>query len=165
MLAGAKRTQTASFVGRILVACVIFCATGTPATAHDVEFARDQIVIRLSNGESHSFNVELAVTPQQREHGLMFRESLDEDDGMLFLYTREKTRSVWMKNTYISLDLLFINAQGEIVDLTTHTVPLDDTSMLSGVPALAVLEVLAGTVARLGISIGDRIDYKAFERD
>ena len=102
------------------------------------------------------------MTPQQRALGLMFREELAPDAGMLFLFDREAPRSFWMKNTYIPLDLIFLNDQGVIVSIASDAIPHDESSIPSGRPASAVLEVPAGTAEDLGIAPGDRVLHRAF---
>jgi len=94
----------------------------------------------------------------------MFREQMGACKGMLFIFPEEALRSFWMKNTILPLDLIFIDRFGYIVSISTNAVPFDETPILSGVPALAVLEVLAGTVEELSLGVGDRIVHEAFER-
>ena len=113
-------------------------------------------------GARHDFRIELAVTPEQRAQGLMHRRSLAPDAGMLFVYARTREVAMWMKNTFVSLDMLFISAEGEVVRIAERTEPLSLTTIRSGSPVKGVLEVVAGTVARLGIRPGDRILHPAF---
>jgi uncharacterized protein len=124
-------------------------------------FEKSNLVIETSTGPKH-FDVELAVTPAQEEQGLMYREHLDPDAGMLFVFNDTAPRSFWMKNTLIPLDMLFIAADGRIVDIHERAVPLSEDLIPSQVPARAVLELNGGTVARLGIKIGDVVRYKSF---
>ena len=105
--------------------------------------------------------VELAVTPYQWSKGLMFRESLPEDAGMLFVFPDEKERSFWMKNTYIPLDILFISADKRIVSITKNAVPcatLICPSYVSGERAMYVLEVNAGFADAHAIREGDSVE-------
>lgn len=108
--------------------------------------------------------MELALTPEQRAQGLMFREELAPDAGMLFLFDRESPRAFWMKNTYLPLDLLFLDSGGTIVSIARDTTPLSETPIPSQVPAAAVLELNAGTAARLDIAPGDTVIYRAFSQ-
>jgi uncharacterized protein len=124
-------------------------------------FEKSSLVIETRAGPKH-FDVELAVTPAQEEQGLMYREHLDPDAGMLFVFNDTAPRSFWMKNTLIPLDMLFIAADGRIVDIHERAVPLSEDLIPSQVPARAVLELNGGTVARLGIKIGDVVRYKSF---
>ena len=110
----------------------------------------------------HIFGVELAVTPEEQAKGLMFRRELPEGQGMLFDFQREQPTSFWMKNTYISLDMIFIRADGRILRIAENTVPLSEALVSSGGPVRAVLEVVAGTTKKLGIAPGDRVAHPIF---
>src|SRR5947209_13211096 len=110
----------------------------------------------------HVFAVEMAVTPQEQEKGLMFRRELPEGQGMLFDFQREQPTSFWMKNTYIALDMIFIRGDGRILRIAENTVPLSEALVSSGGPVRAVLEVNAGTARRLGIAPGDRVAHRIF---
>lgn len=110
-----------------------------------------------SGGHSHKFTVELAQTPRQRAQGLMFRRRLGPDRGMLFLYNRDQVISMWMKNTVIPLDMLFMDGAGRVVSLHERAVPGSLQTISSEGKARAVLELAGGTVARLGLRVGDRV--------
>src|SRR5690625_1710902 len=127
---------------RLLVPLLLLLLASNTTAA--VEWERDQLVIETRDGQQHHFNVELAQTDEQRARGLMFRESLAEDAGMLFLYQRDRPLSMWMKNTLISLDMFFIDRRGRIVRIAERTTPLSERSISSGRPARAVLEVPGG---------------------
>lgn len=116
----------------------------------------------VSRSGVHVFEVELALTDQQRARGLMFRRELPEGRGMLFDFEGEGPIGMWMKNTYISLDMIFIRADGRIANIAENTVPLSETTISSGAPVKAVLEVIAGTARRLGIAKGDRVAHRIF---
>jgi uncharacterized membrane protein (UPF0127 family) len=135
---------------------------GTAVADDLVTFASDDLTVESADGQLHAFTVELALTPQQRAQGLMFREELAPDAGILFLFDREAPRSFWMKNTLIPLDLIFIDSAGVIVSITRDAVPHNETPLPSGAPASAVLEVSGGTTARLGIAEGDLVRHRAF---
>jgi uncharacterized membrane protein (UPF0127 family) len=126
-------------------------------------FERDRVVIETFEGTRHRFEVELALNGDQRAQGLMYRRRLADDAGMLFLYGREWPVSMWMKNTFIPLDMLFIAGDGRIVSIAERTVPQSLETISSGQPVAGVLEVNGGTVARLGIQPGDRVLYRAFD--
>ena len=125
-------------------------------------FERDTLAIETGGGERYRFEVELARTDAQHAQGLMYRRSLAEDAGMLFLYRGAGTVSMWMKNTKIPLDMMFIAPDGHIVDIAERTVPYSLETVSSRRAASAVLEVNGGTVARLGIQTGDRVRHRAF---
>jgi uncharacterized protein len=110
----------------------------------------------------HTFAVEMALTPEEQAKGLMFRRELPEGQGMLFDFQREQPAIFWMKNTYVSLDMIFIRADGRILRIAENTVPLSETLVPSGGPVRAVLEVVAGTAAKLGIAPGDRVAHPIF---
>ena len=119
------------------------------------------LTIDTAKGPEH-FAVELATTPAQRELGLMYRQALPADAGMLFIYPDEESVAFWMKNTLIPLDMLFIGADGHIRRIAERAVPLSETPIPSVDPVMAVLEVNGGTVERLGIKQGDLVHNKAF---
>jgi hypothetical protein len=121
-----------------------------------VEFPRAELFIDTPSG-AHRFEVEVARTNVKRARGLMFRTKLAADAGMLFVYERRGPVVMWMKNTLISLDMLFIAADGRIVRIAANTTPLSEKMISSGSPVRAVLELPAGTAARLGIAPGGRV--------
>jgi uncharacterized protein len=108
------------------------------------------------------FVVEMAVSPEQRSRGLMFREDLAQDRGMLFDFGSVQRASMWMRNTYVPLDMLFIDADGRITQIAVDTQPLSDAVVASREPVRAVLELRAGVTAKLGIRPGDRIVHPMF---
>lgn len=120
-------------------------------------FEASPLTLRTADGRRFRFTVELALTPEQRAQGLMFRESLAEDSGMLFIYESERLITMWMKNTLIPLDMLFLGRDGTVLSLAERATPLSEAVIASGVPAKATLELAAGTVARLGLSPGDQV--------
>jgi uncharacterized membrane protein (UPF0127 family) len=112
----------------------------------------------------HVFAVELARTDEERARGLMFRKELPEGRGMLFDFSPEQEVSMWMKNTYVSLDMIFIRADGRILRIAENTEPLSERTISSGGRVRAVLEVVAGTARKLGIAPGDRVAHPLFSR-
>lgn len=111
---------------------------------------------------AHKFSIELATTEAQMEQGLMFRHYLAPDAGMLFDFKRPIVAQMWMKNTPIPLDMLFLDGGGKIVDLHERAVPYSLDVIASKAPARFVIELNGGTVARLGISVGDRVTSPYF---
>ena len=107
--------------------------------------------------------VELAETWRQQQAGLMWRKTMAPDAGMLFLFGGSQVRAMWMKNTLIPLDMLFIDEMGKIVRIEERTVPHSERAIASGGPVSAVLELNAGTASRLMIKPGDRVRHPAFE--
>ena len=110
----------------------------------------------------HAFSVEMAVNDTDRAKGLMYRKELPEGRGMLFDFRREQDVAMWMQNTYISLDMLFIRSDGRILRIAENTEPHSTRIVSSGGPAKAVLEVIAGTAKKYGIAPGDRVAHPLF---
>jgi len=135
-----------------------------PHGARAAELAKSPLEITTSDGRVHRFTVELANTDAEREEGLMFRTSLAPDAGMLFDFKRVEPVVMWMKNTYLPLDMLFIAKDGRIVRIAERTVPQSLTMISSVEPVLGVLELNGGTAARLRIKPGDRVAYPIFAR-
>ncbi|MGH6659640.1 MAG: DUF192 domain-containing protein, partial [Sphingomicrobium sp.] len=140
-----------------LVALLILLATGSRFAA-----AADETVEIASRNGVHTFAVELAVTDEQRARGLMYRRELPEGRGMLFDFHREQPISMWMQNTYISLDMIFIRGDGRILSIAESTEPMSTRVIGSGGAARAVLEVIGGTAKKLGIRPGDRVGHSIF---
>jgi len=110
----------------------------------------------------HVFSVELADNDAERAKGLMYRKELPEGQGMLFDFHREQDVSFWMQNTYISLDMIFIRADGRILRIAENTEPLSTRLIPSGGPVRAVLEIIGGSARKLGIAAGDRVASPIF---
>lgn len=107
----------------------------------------------------HAFQVELARTPAERAQGLMDRKDLPADRGMLFDMGEETLATFWMKNTYVSLDIIFIGVDGRVVNVAARTTPLSEALVPSAAPVRYVLELLAGTAERIGLKAGDRVEH------
>jgi uncharacterized membrane protein (UPF0127 family) len=114
---------------------------------------------------SHRFNVEFADTAEKRAVGLMHRPAMAADAGMLFDFKTDAPVSMWMRNTRIPLDMLFIAKDGRIVNIHERAVPFSETSIPSKGPVRAVLELNGGTSARLGIKPGDRVTHPMFKTE
>src|ERR1700682_5108064 len=110
------------------------------------------------------FSVEMATTDQEKETGLMYRKELPDGKGMLFDFSPEQQVSMWMKNTFISLDMIFIRADGRILRIAENTEPFSTRIIPSGGLAKGVLEVIAGTAKKYGIEPGDRVAHPLFNR-
>ena len=138
--------------------------SGVPAAAqNDVRFERSSLEIETANGV-HEFDVELAISSEQRARGLMFRHEMAPDAGMLFLYRSDRVLNMWMANTNLPLDMLFIEADGRIIRIQENTIPLSRTTISSRKRARAVLELNAGTVRRLGIKPSDRVIHERLNK-
>jgi uncharacterized protein len=125
-------------------------------------FPRATLKIATPDARLHPFNVWIAADGARREQGLMFVKSLPEDSGMLFVYGAPQTIAMWMKNTFISLDMLFIRADGRVARVVANTKPHSLTTIESGESVLGVLELKAGTAAKLNIRAGARVLHPAF---
>jgi uncharacterized membrane protein (UPF0127 family) len=108
------------------------------------------------------FSVEIATTEEEKQTGLMYRKELADGKGMLFDFNPEQEVSMWMKNTYVSLDMIFIRADGRILRIAENTEPMSTKIISSRGPARAVLEVVAGTAQKYGIRAGDRVGHPLF---
>ncbi|MGO8920572.1 MAG: DUF192 domain-containing protein [Stellaceae bacterium] len=145
---------------RPLLALVLL-ASILSAAAPLAVFKKSALTIDTAAGPQR-FVIELALTPQEQEQGLMFRRELAADAGMLFDLGTVRPALFWMHNTLIPLDMLFIAENGRIADIHERAVPMSDATIPSSVPVRAVLELNGGTVARLGIKMGDVVHYAIF---
>jgi uncharacterized membrane protein (UPF0127 family) len=141
-----------------LAAAIAFCSLGGVA-AQAASFQPLEIVTK--NGVQ-VFSVEIATTEQEKETGLMYRKELADGKGMLFDFSPEQQVAMWMKNTYISLDMIFIAADGRILRIAENTEPLSTRIIPSQGLAKGVLEVIAGTARKYGIAPGDRVGHPLF---
>jgi len=141
-----------------LAALVALCVVaGSSAQAASVQ----PLEIVTKNGVQ-VFSVEMATTEQEKETGLMYRKELPDGKGMLFDFSPEQQISMWMKNTYIPLDMIFIRADGRILRIAENTEPQSTRIIPSGGLAKGVLEVIAGTAKKYGIQPGDRVAHPLF---
>jgi uncharacterized protein len=144
-----------------LASMLLVIALGTGAIAEDR--CLEPLSITVAGGEIYTFEVEIAETFEEKARGLMHRRSLALDGGMLFVFTKELRQSMWMKNTLIPLDMLFIRQNGRIAHIHERAVPGSLATISSRGRVLAVLELRGGTAARLGIRKGDRVAYTIFK--
>ncbi len=131
--------------------------TQTPGYAADLTFPKDKLTIRTTDGKKHAFEIELAVDADHRQQGLMNRRKMADDQGMLFDFGQTRRVMMWMKDTYLPLDMLFIGDDGKIDSISEQAVPLSEAIIDSDIPVAYVLELNAGTVKRLGIAVGDLV--------
>lgn len=145
---------------------VIIVLLGIPAGvgAEAVTFAKSRLEVVTEGGRRHAFAVEVAATPEQLSQGLMFRRDLPAGSGMLFDFGSPRQVSMWMKNTLIPLDMLFMDRTGRVIHVEQYTVPGSLEPRGPSEPVLGVLELPAGTVRRLGLKSGDRVSHPMFER-
>ena len=121
------------------------------------------LTIETADGDSHRFRVRLAVSPEDRRRGLMRVTELPDDAGMLFDFGVESMVGMWMKNTPLSLDMVFITGDGRISSIAGETTPYSRRAIVSREPVLAVLEIGGGIASRLEIEAGDRVRHPLFE--
>ena len=120
--------------------------------------AESRLVLHTGKGD-FTFTVEIADDAAERAKGLMFRDHLPADAGMLFDYGREQLASFWMQNTLIPLDMIFIGADGVVKNIHVNARPLDTTSIPSGFPVRFVLEIAGGRSEEIGLAVGNRMDH------
>ena len=130
-----------------------------------IEFKKEgELSILKPDGELiKELDIEIADNHFERQTGLMYRESLGENQGMLFIYPDEDQRSFYMKNTTIPLDILFFSSDSTAVSFKENTIPMDETSLPSGAPAQFILEINAGLVQEWNIELGDKIFFERTE--
>lgn len=134
----------------------------TPSFAQSpVAFDESILEIKTSR-DIIAIDVEMAISPQQKSYGLMYRKSMPENHGMLFVYSPPQIATMWMKNTYIPLDMLFIRADGVIENIIQRTVPHSLDVLSATGKVIGVLELNAGSVTKLGIKAGDTITHEVF---
>jgi hypothetical protein len=132
------------------------------ATAVGAMAAEVQPLEIVTRSGVHVFSVEIAKTDEERATGLMYRKELAEGRGMLFDFSPEQQVSMWMKNTFIPLDMIFIRGDGRILRIAENTEPQSEKIIPSGGLAKAVLEVIGGTARKYGIQLGDRVAHPLF---
>lgn len=149
----------------ILVACAgsVF-PEPSAAEGLQTKWRVQPVVVETQSGR-HRFSAEIADTRKLRALGLMFRRKMAPDRGMLFDFRRDEEVSMWMKNTFIPLDMIFIRADGTIHHIVENTVPHSLENISSGGRVRAVLEVNAGTAKRLGMKPGDIVRHGLFGND
>jgi len=121
-----------------------------------------QIVIITSINDSLSFDIEIADTPYKTALGLMYRNKMAQNESMFFIFEYQRIQNFWMKNTYIPLDILFIDDEFTIVSIFENCMPFSTETIASDMPALYALEINAGLCRKLGVEIGQRVIYKDF---
>ena len=142
-----------------VAACSPPASTQRAGTVPDLDatFGFDTLTVINDRGEELEFDIYLATDFEQQRRGLMFVREMPARTGMLFVYERDEIRSMWMKNTYIPLDMVFARADGTVINVVSDTVPQTLHSHRSTEPARYVLELNAGTARRLGIGANSRL--------
>jgi uncharacterized membrane protein (UPF0127 family) len=149
----------------LLLALAALMLSAVPSSAAPPEnledFPRSQLSILTRQG-SEWFNIWIADTPARSEQGLMYLKWLPVDQGMLFPQAAPRVMSMWMKNTLIPLDMLFIDAQGRVIYIRERATPESEAIITTPEPVKAVLELAGGECAQLGIRVGDKVRHKLF---
>ena len=131
---------------------------------------RDKVPAAPANGPvamrigRETFTLEVADDEAETQRGLMYRQSMPQDAGMIFVFPREEQRGFWMKNTYIPLDILYVNAAGRVVSIRQMQ-PEDKTPVPSGAPAKYAIELNQGAAARTGVQVGNVLEIPPAARD
>lgn len=156
-----RAAAAAAVVGLSLIAVLPVPAVHAQAPARAATAKAEPLTIVTRSGPKR-FDVEVMRDDAGRARGLMFRRHMAADHGMLFDFERDEPVAMWMKNTYLPLDMVFIRPDGTISRIAADTEPLSTAVISSGSPVVAVLELNAGTAAKLGIQPGDRIEHPMF---
>ena len=143
-----------------LLASIAGC--GTPAPRDATGQPLEPLSVVTATG-THKFMVEIADEEPERQRGLMFREPLADDRGMLFEFPDVTERGFWMRNTPSSLDIIYIDPQGRIVSITSHAVPFSEQVIPSNGAASGVLELRAGRAGEIGAKAGDQVQHTFFQ--
>jgi hypothetical protein len=141
----------------------IFVSQAFAQAQPQAETPVEPLTITTASGP-HVFSAEVMRTDEQRARGLMFRRYMPADRGMLFDFKEEQPVMMWMKNTYLPLDMVFIARNGTVINVAENTEPMSERTIPSAGPAYAVLEVNAGTAKRIGLKRGDKVSHALFAR-
>ncbi|PSC05674.1 hypothetical protein SLNSH_06750 [Alsobacter soli] len=150
-------------VGSAVLPALIALAVTASSAAAWAESALEKLVV-VTAGGPRAFEVEVMRTEQERAKGLMFRRYMPEDRGMLFDFKETQPVMMWMKDTFIPLDMVFIRKDGTIARIAENTEPHSTRTISSGEPVYAVLEINAGVSAKLGMKPGDAVQHPLFGR-
>lgn len=150
----------------VLLTCLIMSFAFLTPTIVLAKMRADTLtIVSAESGAAVSFDVEIAVTEAEKALGLMYRTNLPLGRGMLFPYANAHEITMWMRNTYIPLDMLFIRSDGSVHRIEANTQPLSESVIASGGPVTAVLEIAGGSAAKFGIKPGDKVRHAIFSGD
>jgi len=156
------RSREVWIAGRLRIWAVLAALAAIVVAGDGARAADLQTLEIVTKSGVQIFSVEMATTEQEKATGLMYRKELADGRGMLFDFSPEQPVTMWMKNTFIPLDMIFIRADGRISRIAEDTVPQSLKTISSGPPAKGVLEVIAGTARKYGIAPGDRVAHPLF---
>lgn len=149
------------FCSRAAAAILVLAAVLSILTSPARALPRSELLVQTASSEFR-FDVEIADEPAERAEGLMYRETMADNAGMLFLYPAPQKVQFWMKNTPMSLDIVFVRADGTIAHIAANTTPFSEDMIPSGEEVVAVLEVKAGMMHQLGVRVGDRLKHPTY---
>ena len=161
----ARPEATRPMFRRLLLALLLtvpLAAVAQEPTGPQPELPKEKLVIVSRDGAKHDFMVEMAIKPAQQTVGEMFRKNVPEDGGMLFDWGAPRESQMWMKNTLVPLDMVFINQDGTIRSIAEDTVPQSLATIDSHGPVRATLELAGGLTAKLNIRVGDKVQQRIF---
>lgn len=151
-------------MSRVALALVALCACAPqksqPPATTQLEKPPAQVFLNAKDGATIQVTVEIADTPASRNQGLMYRQSLADNAGMLFLFANETVHAFWMKNTLIPLDMIFIRADMSVAGVVENAEPMTETSRSVNAPTQYVLEVNGGFAAKYGVGAGTRVRFE-----
>jgi len=146
-----------------LQSCKDTSKSDSPNLTREITFKKQgtlDIIKKDTDSVIATFDIEIADNEYKTQTGLMYRSSMEKNQGMLFVFPDSQLRGFYMKNTEFSLDILYFDADKTLVEMYENTVPYDETSLPSGKPSMYVLEINGGLAEELGIEIGDSIDFE-----
>jgi uncharacterized membrane protein (UPF0127 family) len=159
-----RQALTAAFLASLLLGACAFGDRSNAASAGEAAYISplEDLTIVGADGKAHAFKVEIADDEAEREHGLMNRPSMPRDHGMLFEFQDKRERSFWMRNTFIPLDIIYLDETGRIVSIQANAIPFNETPLPSYGSATGVLEINGGLADELGIKQGDTVRHPFF---
>ncbi len=163
MLSGRDLRLVAVALGLIFSISAVGAPDMALAQAKSADSTLESLRIKTATGD-HTFSVEVMRTDAERARGLMFRRFMPKDRGMLFDFKTEQPVMMWMKNTYLPLDMVFISRDGVVVNVAENTEPLSERIIPSNAPTYAVLELNAGVASGIGLKPGDHVDHVMFQK-
>jgi uncharacterized membrane protein (UPF0127 family) len=149
-------------IGIILAGIILVAGAGYFAMQQGNGVHRETLIIQTAAGTSHKFKVEIARTTEEQNLGLMFREQMAQNHGMLFVKSPPVIESFWMKNTLIPLDMIFIKEDGTISKIHENAVPGSLDPISSEIPVAGIVEINGGLAKKLGIAVGDKVLHDVF---
>lgn len=160
-----ERRTLSGFKAAVAAALFLTSMAAVPQTPQPEPlsaFPQSLLAIRTAAGKVINFKIWIADSPRREQQGMMFVREMDEHTGMLFMFPENRPVTMWMKNTYVSLDLLFLDATGKIDYIAASAIPLSQRIIGPPTPEYAVLELKGGACERFGIKVGDKVVHQNF---